>query len=204
MEAFYPIIKSIKTNQFYSKNYLLLSEMTEVGGECAVIYNIKNKIDNRKFILKFMEYDITDHDSEKLIYNEINIHEKCFLLGIAPEIIEAWICEKGAVIIMVKLLKTVNEILTNSNLKLELKHDILKDVIYIIKKMHENGITHGDTHNENFMVDISDDGKYRCYVIDFGASTNDSKRFAYDYDIFSDLLPLHLQKEFDNFQNIEN
>ena len=219
MQQFYPIVREIKTNKEYK--WELLDELN-VGGESAIMYDLRcNK--SGSYVLKFMEFE--NYKPEvyekvvKQVINEVQIHDSCYSLGISPEIIEAWICDKGAIIIMRKLYKTVRKLLSESKSFL-VRYTIVTNVISLIDTMHQNGIYHHDAHPDNFMVvninqDMNQDmnhnewerynsKEYKYYVIDFGASEsskgvkNDHKtahKTADDYLVFASFMKYYFSIE---------
>ena len=222
MDMFYPITKEFKTNTTNttttnSQKWTLIKELTQDSTDTSEIYEVKDNNDI-VYILKHMPFIIYGHTHEdeqhlkkleKAVLKEIQVHTKCFLLGIAPEIIDAWLCNKGAVIIMKKLTTTVCNILgqyKSSSIKIL----VLKEVFELISKMHENGICHGDTHLSNFMVNTTVTNitltknmteiekfkhmKYTIYVIDFGSTDSIRENEKQDYIICSMFLVHHLSK----------
>jgi tRNA A-37 threonylcarbamoyl transferase component Bud32 len=216
MDHFYPILKKIKTNNNYSNKWKLIENITDnVGGESGEIYTVKNEFTNstnQTYILKYMPFTDQYSDApvidtsrlkemERLALQEIEIQNKCFSIGISPEIIEAWICEKGSVIIMIKLQITLSELMIQYS-DLSVNNLIITNVLDVMKIMHNNGISHGDPHTENFMVTSKIYSKtlingetqlqhykrmnFKYYVIDFGST--DGSSIKDDYSIFIGML----------------
>lgn len=192
MEAFYPILKRIKTNEQYTWELL---DVLNDDGDSAIIYDIsgtRDPLEDGKYVLKYMEfgkYDKTTYDIVvEQVIKEVTNQDLCFSLGIAPEIIEAWICEKGAVIIMRKLDLTLCDLLSEYKSFL-VRYLIVSTVLLMIDKMHKHGVYHHDPHLGNFMVksmianatnvtDVKSNDEYKRYrsknykycIIDFGSS----------------------------------
>jgi len=109
MERFYPIIKSIRRNEKYSKGWVIERYLLEM--DMSDLYVLSNRNVEGEYVLKFMSVKRNELETwEYLLLNEVATQEKAARIGIAPELIEAWVCEKGYVIIMRKLGKTVSDL----------------------------------------------------------------------------------------------
>lgn len=199
MERFYPIVKIIRSNEKYSDGWTLERYLLEM--DMSDLYVLKNRNVEGEYVLKFMSVKREELETwEYLLLKEVETQEKAALVGIAPELIEAWVCEKGYVIVMRKLGKTVSDLFKEYT-SFEVKQTIVLNVLKVIRMMHQNEIYHGDTHTENFMVmsntkDISnsitnekekyDAMNYKYYVIDFGST--DGANVRDDYTIFACFL----------------
>ena len=214
--------KYIKKNEQYCGKWEITNLMIEM--ETSLIYNVvckgvhnsqQNKLqhvdsDDIEYVLKFLSFESYEKSQyehlETLVREEVEIHNKCYEIGISPEIIEAWICEKGGVIIMTKLQQTVGSLLREYRSN-TIKIRIITEVLLLMDKMHSQKIFHGDTHEENFMVsyckqdnkvfinekDKYESMKYRFYVIDLG-STHDAN-YKDDHIIFAGSLPYYFSRK---------
>ena len=200
MEQFYPSFLSIKK----SDNTWTLGKVFNDEGTYSIIYDVMNQND-KIYALKFM--DIDGEDNIKQVIKEVEFSDKAGKLGIAPQMIEAWICEKGLVIIMEKLDKTVGELLTQYKTPL-VRYLIIENVLKLLDVLHQNNISHGDSHIFNFMVKESlfDSSnleyqkytlaKYKYYIIDFGASEEGTKETkSHDYLDLIGFLPKYFSNE---------
>lgn len=191
MDKFLPVIKPIKID---NPNIWVLGNEID-NGESSIIYSVLDSSLGIKYILKYMSFENyyrddqdNQNECEQAVINEVNNQELCSdNTDIAPKIKEAWICEKGAIIIMEKLDFSIHNLLFMYKSFL-VRYLIVKEILEIIEKMHQRGIIHHDTHTNNFMVritNISNNGieydknneyvhyksqGYKYYVIDFGSS----------------------------------
>ena len=44
----------------------------------------------------------------------------------------------------------------------------------VMRRLHARGITHGDTHSGNVMVDVNEEGEVEATLLDFGLAQQDS------------------------------
>ena len=179
MDQFYPTIRVIKPNKQPCK-WTLLDKFTD--GSCSDIYNVISDTNTSgdKYILKYLLDDdnigISDNIDEWISYitREVTNHDTCFDLGIAPEIVEAWLCKTGGVIIMKKLDITLTDMLKLKEYKTFESHQyIVHEILKLIHTMQQNNIWHDDTHGNNFMIQTKPGNRLetcKFYVIDFGAS----------------------------------
>lgn len=116
--------------------------------------------------------------TRKHFLKEVELQKEAFRLGVAPEIIDSWICEDPdiGVIIMPALQKTLGDVLRDVNVKKEVKDGYVKDAFEILHTLHQNNIYHGDSHLQNFMVDFNN----KLKIIDFGFA-----KIVYDSDKYN-------------------
>jgi serine/threonine protein kinase len=112
------------------------------------------------------------------VANEIAIHEKFANLGLAPRLIDAYICKKEASLVMerkdmsveqyVKLLLSHN---VEANMILSLLDEIEEASLELLRTAHRAKLVHNDTHCNNIMIDVTDDLEWHNpQFIDFGKS----------------------------------
>ena len=97
---------------------------------------------------------------------EVELHKEAFKLGVAPDIIDSWICENPyiGVIIMPALRRTLEDILIDPEVSADKKKKYVNDAKKILIAMNLKNIFHRDPHPNNFMVDSNQTLK----IIDFG------------------------------------
>ena len=114
--------------------------------------------------LKYMPYnDGIRMNSTQDIINEIKMQNACADVGLCPYIQDAWLTDKGGVVVMDLYKITAKQMLLMHDSIVE-KQKILAYIVTLVDKLHRYGIYHGDLHLDNIMV--STDNKY--YFIDFG------------------------------------
>ncbi len=185
MQNFYPVTKWLKQSD---NRWILENEFVEM--ETSIIYEVSNSHDEM-FILKYIPSVL-----EETAIKEFENHEKCATMKIAPEIIEAWLSDKGFIMIIRKLTVTVSKLLSEYK-SLEIKSVIVFNIFHVLKKMHFHNIFHGDTHTDNFMAYSDKDPilasgmsekekynymNYKYYAIDFGLISEENSR-ELDYSI---------------------
>ena len=181
MQNFYPVVKQLKASD---NEWILENEFVET--ETSIIYEVTNLKSGERFVLKY----VPNYNDIK----EFEIHEKCAQMKIAPEIMEAWISDKGFIMIIKKLSVTVSELLQEYK-SIEIRNIIVFNILHILKKMHFHNIFHGDTHTDNFMAysdkipseNMSELEKYnfmnyKYFAIDFGLISEDNSK-ELDYTI---------------------
>ena len=129
--------------------------------------------------------------------------------GMAPPIVDSYVCDNNSIIIMKAMKRTVGDLMKEIfDPKVHLL--IVKECVSLIKKFHKMGYIHGDTHLNNFMVDYLQEnylaalpfiGKdpMRAYLtlkpeyrfIDFGFSTASTNK----EDLREDYIKLFLNLE---------
>lgn len=201
----YPIIKKIIDKNTCSESWEYLERIGEEANYGEIYGTCCNKDCN--YILKFMPYE-NDNIKEDIL-NEIEIQKECSVLGLCPNIEEAWLCEQGGAIIMENFDTTI------ANLLIAYKSDYIRNIILanllsLIDKLHLYNIYHGDLHLNNIMVKINNKinapgnhseeelynlKNYKYYLIDFGKSgkikDDKLKRIYKDYDdILAHLIDL--------------
>ena len=97
---------------------------------------------------------------------EVELHKEAFKRGVAPDIIDSWICKNPyiGVIIMPALRRTLEDILIDPEVSVVKKKKYVNDAKKILLALHLKSIIHGDPHPNNFMVDSNQMLK----IIDFG------------------------------------
>jgi tRNA A-37 threonylcarbamoyl transferase component Bud32 len=122
------------------------------------IYRILNKIEYfqvSEYIEKYLDVDRSEIIDVENLYNMIYETEEKKKIKLPPI-----------------------DILPDSDEQKQYKLDFIDRVFLMIDKLHEIGISHGDTHINNFMIDKT--GK--LYLIDFGLSKNlNEKNYKTDY-----------------------
>lgn len=150
-----------------------LSEKSAYGS----IYMVWNEAE----VMNILKQIIYDREiPEARARREVRIHSIAAEIGIAPPLREVMYNNVGCSIIMAPLAVTLDRIISDLLLSSS-ERVIVRDIeqlaasaISLIKKLHDAGITHNDTHSNNFMLD--DNG--RMYLIDYGLAqigTNDEK-----------------------------
>ena len=184
MQNFYPVAKQLKASD---NEWILENEFVEM--ETSIIYEVTSLKSGERFVLKYVSNPNQENSTK-----EFEIHEKAAQMKIAPEIIEAWMSDKGFIMIIKKLSVTVSDLLQEYK-TLEIKNIIVFNVLHILKKMHFNNIFHGDTHTDNFMAysdkipleNMSELERYnfmnyKYFAIDFGLISEDNSK-ELDYTI---------------------
>ena len=59
----------------------------------------------------------------------------------------------------------------------------LVEVCGVVRRLHARGITHGDIHERNVLVDASDDGNVRAFLLDFGLARRGTDRHQQESDV---------------------
>ena len=144
------------------------------SGFYGKVYSICNSSENCHFIAKILNI------KKENVKKEIAFQLKAISLHVAPKIYQ--VCynkpEKTALIIMEKLdytLETIIEnVLKSTELTIDAKkilfHELLQFIVDAIKILHNHGITHGDSHLQNFMYNKNLE---KWQIIDFGLATDD-------------------------------
>ena len=131
--------------------------------------------------------DFSHKYTQNNFLNEINLQYKFSKIDIAPKVYEAFLDKKTGIFIMEPMKATadflIKEILNEDipeNEKISQIESILDNIIRLLSIMHNKGYWHGDTHLNNFMVDLRNDWK----VIDFGKCALIEKEddFEIDYE----------------------
>lgn len=151
-------------------------------------YNIDKEIsiNKEKFILKFrfpkdyLNKEIAQQLREYRTKLESKIMKKLYGIINVPEIYyEDY--ENGIIIMQYIDGNILTNILNDNN-----KEKLLYDVGYMIGKMHEKNIVHGDLTTHNFILDNNNN----LYIIDFGLSfySHRIEDFAVDLELLKKLL----------------
>jgi serine/threonine protein kinase len=112
------------------------------------------------------------------VSREISIHEKFSNLGVAPRLIDAYICQKEASLVMEKKDMSVKQYVTlllqhevDSEIILTILDEIEAEAIRLLRVTHNAKLVHDDLHTNNIMIDVSDDLEWHnVQFIDFGKS----------------------------------
>ena len=112
------------------------------------------------------------------VSREISIHEKFSNLGVAPRLIDAYICQKEASLVMEKKDMSVKQYVTlllqhevDSEIILTILDEIEAEAIRLLRITHNAKLVHDDLHTNNIMIDVSDDLEWHnVQFIDFGKS----------------------------------
>jgi len=101
----------------------------------------------------------------KPFLNEVALQEEAAKIGVAPPVIDSWLCDDPpmGVLVMPRLKKTLQEVLQESDNEEE-REAYLDKALSILQELNKNDIQHNDCHLENFMIDFNGDLK----IIDFG------------------------------------
>jgi len=148
-----------------------------VSGSVHEVCKHNKDCDHVMKIIIFNPEFFPDSDRKQFL-KEVELQKEAFRLGVAPEIIDSWICENPdiGVIIMPTLQKTLGDVLRDVNVKKEVKDGYVKDAFEILHTLHQNNIYHGDSHLQNFMVDFNN----KLKIIDFGFA-----KIVYDSDKYN-------------------
>ena len=170
---------------------------------------------NDAFIVKIIDHDnfnewlktldphvklLTPKEIDHKIQQEISIQQVFAKVGLAPQIVEAFVCKISPVqsfIIMKPLKMTVQTLLQSiASNNVNWQTQIFQKMHDLIKQSHEMGYSHKDSHTKNFMVDIPE-GKENdmnailetMKFIDFGeavkiTSSNKHEVITNDWDLF--------------------
>lgn len=133
-----------------------------------------------RYIMKIVNYGQATHQgitSEEELLKEVTFQHRASQQGLAPPIYQVLMKEQRGMIIMriageATVLEVIEEILADDEIPVDEKRDrinrYLMGAIDLVRRLHENGILHGDPHLNNIMLDR--DG--RMSIIDFGLSRN--------------------------------
>lgn len=136
------------------------------GNECKYIVKvIENKHQRSNFLQK--------------VSKEIAMQSEFASLGLAPKILDAWMCNSEASIVMEKkdtnLVRLVQALVSQNKSQQEILRtiDALQDAtLALVKKAHQNNLVHKDLHLKNVMVDVDEDlDWFNLKLVDFGKST---------------------------------
>lgn len=152
-------------------------------GSSGSIQEVCTKNKDCDYVMKIIMLN-TDID-RKYFLKEVELQKVAFQLGVAPEIIDSWICKDPyiGVIIMPVLQKTLGDVLKDNTVPEEEKKKYIKKAFSILHILHKNNIFHRDSHLANFMVDSNK----KLKIIDFGQAQivyNSSTKFRHSPDFF--------------------
>ena len=121
--------------------------------------------DDCKYILKWQKFG-GGEVGENTFKNEIKYQNIFADLGFSVPVVESYICEEGAFLIMPALDITLLTILRESNIE-DVKAAVL-EALDLIENLHEKGYYHGDTHLGNIMYgeNMRDNMQDKLYLID--------------------------------------
>lgn len=135
--------------------------------------------DKCKFIVKVIENRNQRSTFLSKVANEISIQNEFAGLGLAPKILDAWMCNNEASIVMEKkdmnLVKYVSTLVQSGVIPetsiLSTIDSLQSTLLQLVDKAHQNNLVHKDLHLKNVMVDVDDDlDWYNMKIIDFGKS----------------------------------
>jgi len=87
----------------------------------------------------------------EMIEREIKMQQLVYKAGLAPKVIDSWLCEKGGAIIMRALNCTVKKLFRDYN-DSRVRRKIFGSCLGLITQLHNKGYSHGDSHLNNIMV----------------------------------------------------
>lgn len=174
------------------------------------------------YILKYQPYKEEDEllgtpkVDREFVLNEVRMHKMLSDLGLAPKLVDSWLCENGGVMIMKALSITVSSYIKHN---IDNERDCIAMVIKclgLLNKLHILGYYHGDSHIDNMMLDrrrLSETGEleeftpYRLYFIDMGLSDilpedKEEKllKIKNDYIIFGTSLHEYYDRKYEEFK----
>ncbi len=140
--------------------------MKIAAGAQPMEFRALNILRNTKFVPKFNKKNWAIVPTKKM-----NSFRKLF----------GWNYNKGTVFLMNKIrgnkvvtlqqyIKFIEAEILKPNIKNALKERIRNKVKQMVKMIHERGISHGDLHNNNILVDMTNKGNPKLWMIDFGRS----------------------------------
>jgi len=131
-----------------------------------------------KFIVKVIENKHQRSNFIQKVAKEIAIQSEFASLGLAPKVLDAWMCNSEASIVMEKkdtnLVRYVQALVSQNRPLQDILRtiDALQDAtLLLVKKAHQNNLAHKDLHLKNVMVDVDDDlDWFNIKLVDFGKS----------------------------------
>jgi len=168
------------------------------------------------YILKYQSFE-QDEFGPKItpadIKNEVKIQNEISKFGLCPKVEDYWISKTGGTIVMKALKFTVRDII-KKYVTLEVRLEIILNVLNLILKLHNKGYAHGDMHLNNMMVDFDVDDyekankytseieqykkiNYKYFFIDMGMTkrTNNKKIYKDDFERVYDDIEFMLNYE---------
>lgn len=127
---------------------------------------------------------------------EVTLQTKFWMLGLAPEVVDAWWCEHEFLMVMPKLQYTLKQFiqevyeLNNKELANKVAEALKAKIHPMLRLAHSNKLVHNDLKLDNMMLNGDvDTGKiHEVFFIDFGKSkVVSSEAVAEHEEPFSDL-----------------
>lgn len=172
----------------------ILASTSKIGEESSIgkIYQVCTSDDikpgNCSYVMKILTPRETDikNTSKDLKDHEVQMQTKCADMGLCLPVEDEWDCNNGetAVIITKMARETLFRYIEN---KLDTKEyedilDRIKQAFLLIRDLHRIGISHGDTHLNNFMLTFDNTLK----MIDLGLAKKFKSIGDMWYDIYLD------------------
>ena len=168
------------------------------GDKCNGVWQLGNRIGNeskggklysafpqgvndQEYSYVFKQISFPDLESRKQFLRETNLQIKASELGLSPKIYEIFLNDDKGGIIMEKMEYTVDQLIVDvlksdlsDTYKVTIIYSIIENMFYIIKKLGDNKILHGDIHFGNFMIKNNE-----IKIIDFGLGRIIKKSMSY-------------------------
>jgi serine/threonine protein kinase len=147
--------------------------------------------DDCDYVVKSIFFGTTETSELKRneFRREVQIHRLLSRHFIAPAIYMAWMTATHGYIVMRRLAMTLKQYVEIYGFS---KEDVFR-LISVVNLMHHHGVVHKDLHNENVLVDTSNN----FYIIDFGKSkltvleTSKSRKLMFgDFVTIFNALPI--------------
>ena len=139
------------------------------NGEYGLVHLVeknKKKYAMKKINIAYNNWS-TIGEQLKSIKNEIKVLKKISNLGISPKLYDYYLCKDKNQFSIYLIMEYINGITLRKFLEENtLTKNIENKIKNVFDKLHNNGILHGDVHDENIMITE----KKRVYIIDFGFS----------------------------------
>lgn len=148
--------------------WLIFHRMGEDSAN-GIIYNVCDSNNNCQYVFKHIA--LRSSNSNKKIYNEVDIQNTAAISGIAPNIAQVIEGPDDISIIMeglqITMKRALIETLIDPDISKEKKATYIIDTINaaleLLHELHQLGVVHQDAHLDNFMWD-----GIKWYLIDFG------------------------------------
>lgn len=149
-------------------DFLIGKELSNQGGS-SITYNVYNGSNTEsKYILKRIYIEQNDiSESIDKFKREVDIQNLVSKTGYTDEIELAYMTDEEMGFVMKKYSRVTNGILSDSNIDLEYKKELLVKIRDGIREISELGVSHNDLHFDNIMLDENNNIKF----IDFGIAT---------------------------------
>ena len=117
------------------------------------------------------------------VLQELTITKMMSDLGVAPKLVDAYVGDKMAVIIMERYAGTLSLLWPSLTTK-EAQAVVLADIIKLVLMMHKAGVLHTDLWAENIVFRRQADGSLKFAIIDYGKAvfSTDPSQFDRDYE----------------------